>query len=124
MNWGYEHDGIILPTITSEVVESLKAELSLKIDACLPYFDGHFPEARVLPGVVQLGWAMRLGQQLFDCDYAYHAIEALKFQHVIFPDTEVKITLEYNPAKNKLMFKIFDDLKSYSSGRIEFIAHE
>ncbi|MFP3344650.1 hypothetical protein R0J87_19425, partial [Halomonas sp. SIMBA_159] len=35
------------------------AELEIELDPALAAFDGHFPQATILPGVAQLDWAVR-----------------------------------------------------------------
>lgn len=116
-------ENLVLPEITELSVEETLVQLSLSIPKDLPYFEGHFPTEQVLPGVVQLGWAFKLGAKYFGLEPEYQTIEALKFQQVVFPGTKVQMTLQHNTAKNKLVFKIFDDNHSYSSGRIVLNSH-
>ena len=46
----------------------------------LAHFAGHFPGLPILPGVVQLDWAMRLAaEQCFGCAHRVASIDRLKF---------------------------------------------
>ena len=41
------------------------AELDILLDPALAAFDGHFPQAAILPGVAQLDWAIHFGREAF-----------------------------------------------------------
>ena len=49
------------------------AELDILLDPALAAFDGHFPQAAILPGVAQLDWAIHFGREAF-------AIECFHFR--------------------------------------------
>lgn len=83
------------------------------------YFDGHFSEAPVLPGVVQIDWAMQYGRDYFNLPKHFRAIHSLKFQHVIRPDSPVSLELNYDLQKGCLNFRFFST-EQHSSGRILF----
>jgi 3-hydroxymyristoyl/3-hydroxydecanoyl-(acyl carrier protein) dehydratase len=56
-----------------------------KVPADLPYFEGHFPDNPVLPGVALLD----LVQELLQVRYAF--IKSAKYTEVIRPDDELNI---------------------------------
>ncbi|PRC95156.1 AMP-binding protein [Solimicrobium silvestre] len=97
---------------------------SVEFDVIWPpnllYFSGHFPEAPVLPGVVQVDWAIKIGRQTFDLPTQFRAIHALKFQHVILPDSPVNLKLDFDQQKGCLSFSYFTSTWQHSSGRILF----
>lgn len=109
-----------LPPILSSNIGSDNIELRLNIRADLPYFNGHFPEQAVLPGVTQLDWAVRLGCEHFGYNAAIANIEVLKFQQLILPGQEVTLSISNNAAKAKLTFAYNDGENRYASGRIAF----
>jgi 3-hydroxymyristoyl/3-hydroxydecanoyl-(acyl carrier protein) dehydratase len=107
-----------LPTIIARHTSEEVIEWRLFIAADLPFFNGHFPEQAVLPGVTQLDWAIRMGCQHFGFPAEVASLEVLKFQQLMLPDSEVTLRLSLNSAKNKLVFSYFDGEKRFASGRI------
>ncbi len=67
-------------------------------------FHGHFPDQPILPGVVQVDWAMRLGADAFGPFGAFQSLEHLKFQAVIVPDEPITLTLAWDDAARELAF--------------------
>jgi 3-hydroxymyristoyl/3-hydroxydecanoyl-(acyl carrier protein) dehydratase len=94
--------------------------LELTVPAALFYLDGHFPDAPVLPGVVQVDWAILYGRRHFDLAPAFRAIHALKFLHLIRAERRLELELVHDAAKGRLDFRYFSDAGQHSSGRILF----
>lgn len=92
--------------------------LWLQIDPGLNVFKGHFDQLPVLPGIVQLHWALALcGEYLRHIDaHEISHIEALKFQHVIQPGTE--LTLALTLSDQRLGFRFSSSGGDHSSGRV------
>ncbi|MCS6175623.1 ApeI family dehydratase [Shewanella baltica] len=109
-----------LPPILHSDIGIDNIELRLLVTADLEYFNGHFPEQAVLPGVTQLDWAVRLGCQHFGYSEAVANLEVLKFQQLILPGQEVTLSISNNAAKAKLTFAYNDGENRYASGRIAF----
>ncbi|WP_369919713.1 AMP-binding protein [Marinomonas polaris] len=86
----------------------------------LIYFDGHFEANPILPGIAQTHWAQHYGREVFAFEGRFNRLEAVKFQSVIFPDSEVTLELEYDPFKGKLTFQYISKKGVHSSGRICF----
>lgn len=97
------------------------AELTLRVAPALRYFDGHFPGHPLLPGVVQLGWAIRYSQAEFGLDAPLRRFGPLKFQHPIQPGAEVLLRLEHL-APRSVAFSYASPGRVYSSGRLSFDA--
>ncbi|WP_016832009.1 AMP-binding protein [Herbaspirillum lusitanum] len=94
--------------------------LQLHVPPDLLYFDGHFPEAPILPGVVQVDWALALGRQYFDLPAHFRALQALKFQRVVTPGATLTLELENDTQKNLLAFRLHSAGGQHASGRILF----
>ncbi|MGF6128696.1 acyl-coenzyme A synthetase/AMP-(fatty) acid ligase/3-hydroxymyristoyl/3-hydroxydecanoyl-(acyl carrier protein) dehydratase [Pseudomonas frederiksbergensis] len=92
--------------------------LQLAVPPDLAYFSGHFPQAPVLPGVVQVDWALSLGQQLMDLPAKFAGMEVLKFQQLVRPGDEIQLHLRFDPDRSKLYFTFRNDTATCSSGRI------
>ncbi|MFA2535919.1 acyl-CoA synthetase family protein, partial [Pseudomonas chlororaphis subsp. aurantiaca] len=105
-----------------EVLEQLEADgewsLQLAIPPDLAYFSGHFPPTPVLPGVVQVDWALALGQQLLDLPGRFAGMEVLKFQQLVRPGDQVQLHLRFDHERGKLYFAYRNDTAACSSGRI------
>lgn len=86
----------------------------------LLYFDGHFPGAPILPGVVQIDWAIAYGRQCFNLPPVFLGIHALKFQQVITPELPVTLELVHEQSKSCLTFKLSSQAGQHGSGRILF----
>jgi acyl-coenzyme A synthetase/AMP-(fatty) acid ligase/3-hydroxymyristoyl/3-hydroxydecanoyl-(acyl carrier protein) dehydratase len=97
-----------------------RVELTLRIPADLLYFDGHFGDTPILPGVVQLDWAIAFGRRYFDMPPLFGGVHALKFQQVIAPESTVMLELRYDAAKTSLSFRMHSAAGQHASGRIAF----
>ena len=105
-----------------EVLEQIETDgewsLRLAVPPDLAYFSGHFPTAPVLPGVVQVDWALSLGHQLLDLPPRFAGMEVLKFQQLVRPGDEVQLHLRFDRERGKLYFAYRNDTAACSSGRI------
>lgn len=99
--------------------------LTLNIPTDLDYFKGHFDQAPILAGVVQLHWAAEYAKQYLNMGAAdVMNIQVLKFQEMILPGQDVVLTLTKKSAE-KVLFSYQSttpngDIKSHSSGRLIF----
>lgn len=98
--------------------------LTLHIPKDLDYFNGHFDDAPILAGVVQLHWAVQFAKvNLAISDTDVMDIQVLKFQEVIKPEQTLELTLIKKSAF-KVQFSYQSvtkgDMaeKQHSSGRI------
>jgi 3-hydroxyacyl-[acyl-carrier-protein] dehydratase len=110
--------GVIDPIVTAQRIAPPAAELALVVPPNLCYFDGHFRGAPVLPGVVQIKWAIELARRHLGIGAGFAGMEAVKFQHVMTPGTRVTLALEYAESSGKLRFSFASADTRYSSGRV------
>jgi len=97
-----------------------QAIFELIIPKDLLYFDGHFPKTPILPGVVQIHWAIAYGRQSFDLPLYFRCIQKLKFQKVILPDMKINLELFYDSEKSILTFRLYSHSGQHASGSILF----
>lgn len=109
-----------VPEIIDEQMIDGEAKIQCRIQRELIYFDGHFDGAPVVAGIVQVHWAEAFGRRLFAFSGRFKSLEVVKFQQVIVPELHVVITLKYDDASKKLLFKYASDKGVHSSGRICF----
>ena len=98
--------------------EPASAAASLHAAPDLAGFAGHFPDLPILPGVVLLDWAVRLGREAFGFRGDFLRIEGLKFQQLVRPGAELHATLDWHPGA--LAFRITSDAGVHASGRMLF----
>lgn len=109
-----------LPEI--EALERSDDRLSLRfvVLPTLPYFEGHFAEVPVLPGVVQIGWAIEFARIHLPFSARFRSLASVKFTRVIQPQAAVTLDLAANAAKRELSFEYRCGDALCSSGRILF----
>jgi acyl-coenzyme A synthetase/AMP-(fatty) acid ligase len=100
--------------------DGARAEIVLRPQQELVYFDGHFDAAAILPGVVQVDWAVKQARRHFAIPGAFQRIEALKFFHVLPAGAEVTLVLAFDADKARLSFSYQAGAITHSSGRIRF----
>jgi acyl-CoA synthetase (AMP-forming)/AMP-acid ligase II len=109
-----------LPRISVVEQSAQRVLLELAVPSELFYFDGHFAQAPMLPGVVQVDWAILLGRRHFALAPSFEAIHALKFQQVIQPEAVVRLELIHDEQRGSLGFRYFSDAGQHAGGRILF----
>jgi 3-hydroxymyristoyl/3-hydroxydecanoyl-(acyl carrier protein) dehydratase len=109
---------VVDPIVRSESVEGDGANIELAVPRDLDYFDGHFPGAPVVPGVVLIKWAIALARRSLGIAGVFGGVEALKFQHALQPGAEVTLELKYVADAGKLHFSFRSGQQRCSSGRV------
>ena len=97
-----------------------QARLALDVVPELAAFEGHFPQAAVLPGVALIDWAVRLGREAFGLRGGLQRMEAVKFQHLVRPGVHLQVDLDWTPATAQLGFRFTSDHGVHASGRLRF----
>lgn len=95
-------------------------ELKLVIPGALLYFRGHFPNFAILPGIVQLDWAIQFGKRHFALGAVSPATIRIKFRKPIRPEHRVTLSLKDSHARSSLEFSYTDAEGVCSSGQIGF----
>lgn len=112
--------------VDEKIVE--KKENSVSLEFSTPessdFFDGHFPEFKLLPAVAQFEVVTRFSRKYFNTQRYVPAIKRIKFSNPIRPDTNVHLDLEYRVEKSSVSFSMQDadiEGKVYSSGSFSVI---
>jgi 3-hydroxymyristoyl/3-hydroxydecanoyl-(acyl carrier protein) dehydratase len=111
---------VLLPEVLTETPLADGAVLALRIPETLAYFKGHFDEIAVVPGVVQIQWAVHYARQHMELNLAFSHMEAVKFKDLLLPGQLAELHLRYPGAGRKLEFCYRSERSEYSSGRIYF----
>jgi 3-hydroxymyristoyl/3-hydroxydecanoyl-(acyl carrier protein) dehydratase len=115
-----EADVILLPQIEALERASGHVSLSFVVPRTLAYFEGHFPGCPVLPGVVQVGWAIEFARRHIPFTGVFRSLAAVKFMRVVHPDDAVALRLVPDGERRELMFEYRRAGDPCSSGRILF----
>jgi 3-hydroxymyristoyl/3-hydroxydecanoyl-(acyl carrier protein) dehydratase len=92
--------------------------IELDLPESLSWFRGHFPGHPILPGVVQLAWAVEFAHAHLRLATAIRQVTALKFLRVIRPGATIRLALEWSPPPATLAFHYSEHGLACSSGRI------
>ena len=109
-----------LPKVMAERRDAERCEFEILVEASNPWFQGHFPQFAILPGVVQIGWAEHYARTLYGFEGGIAALEQVKFKRPILPGAKLTLTLRPDPAARRLRYEYRDADTSYSSGTLKF----
>lgn len=91
-------------------------QIDLSAPHDLAYLDGHFPGSPIVPGVVQIDWAIRLAARYLELDLEAGTHFQVKYRRLFLPGRQVTLTLQ---GKNgSLRFDYADQGEMLSSGSI------
>jgi len=107
------------PGILSWQHQDTETHLILEISAEHRCFQGHFPGNPVLPGIVQVHWAVIVSRALFEFDNRPREIKQLKFKSVVIPSTVIDLALS-RPSENEVRFEYSSPGQHHSQGRLIF----
>lgn len=107
------------PTVLSLVGDGSRACLSLDIGADLAWFRGHFPDQPVLPGVIQLHWAVLVGQTCFGITGVPTEVKRLKYKNIVTPPQILELVVSSHAA-GEIQFDFSNNEVRYSEGRLVF----
>ncbi len=110
---------MIFPTILSAAEEGDTRRFELDISPELLWFRGHFPGFPILPGVVQLRWAVEMSQQHFGQTSSPQEVKRLKFKSVVIPPLVIELTIT-RLDETATQFKYSGQGQEYSQGRLIF----
>lgn len=109
---------MMLPTATLVARHQDEAVLALAAPAAHEAFEGHFVGYPVLPGVVQIDWAVRFAAEWLDIGDVSTRRVRVKFRNIIVPDTALTLTLQFERRKRRLHFTYLSGEDVMSSGQV------
>ena len=95
----------------------------LRVPPTLAHFAGHFPGLPILPGVVQVDWAIRLAADHLPTVRAVASIDRLKFMAPVAPGAVLKLTLAHDAARRRVQFVYRVNGRECASGVIVYQEH-
>jgi 3-hydroxymyristoyl/3-hydroxydecanoyl-(acyl carrier protein) dehydratase len=106
------------PEILFKSCSPNKVEIGLRIPKDLSYLEGHFPSFPVVPGIVQLHWAVEFSREVFKIFGPISSGEKIKFNTLMRPMDEPRLLLEHFSEKSLVVYHYKSDEKMYASGRL------
>lgn len=95
---------------------SLQAQFYITED--LPYLKGHFDKKPVLPGVVQVGWALSLAEKAFARSFVFRGLKGMKCTQLVLPPIDIEFKVRFFPDKHYLKFESRTPVGKCASGVI------
>ena len=109
------------PRVLTAIVDRPDVCLGLDISQDLRWFRGHFPDMPILPGVVQLHWAVIVARAVFEFPDSPLEVKRLKFKNVIIPPKVLDLSISVH-VSNEVQFEFYSSDEQYSQGQLVFAA--
>jgi 3-hydroxymyristoyl/3-hydroxydecanoyl-(acyl carrier protein) dehydratase len=109
------------------VISDLALDPGLRSMSCrflvphdLPILDGHFPGVPIVPGIMQVGWAVELARRHALVTGNCRGIVTAKFRRLMLPGMSIDASLEIRSGAGKLQFSFKAGDTVVSTGRLQF----
>jgi acyl-coenzyme A synthetase/AMP-(fatty) acid ligase/3-hydroxymyristoyl/3-hydroxydecanoyl-(acyl carrier protein) dehydratase len=111
-------NGILGETILKKTETSVSLEFTVTEES--PYFDGHFPEIKILPAAAQFDLVVHFASRYLGTGLRVSGIKRIKFPSVIRPGIPLVLNLSYDKDSQTLSFKTSgaEGETIYSSGSL------
>ena len=92
------------PEIVHSTISADTAELTLRVTENLNGFSGHFDNNPILPGIVQVQWAVHFAREYLQLNTPVMLVEKLKFTHIIQPPKIITLRIQTSADKKTTRF--------------------
>ena len=93
-----------LPVLLGVDQTNGELSLTLHVQETLFWFQGHFPGIPVLPGVVQLDWALAFARRHLELEQVVSQSLQVKFRSAVRPGDTLVLHLRHDPLQHRLTF--------------------
>jgi 3-hydroxymyristoyl/3-hydroxydecanoyl-(acyl carrier protein) dehydratase len=97
---------------------SLSAEVH--VPASASWFDGHFPDWPVLPGIAQLAMVYEVVRRALDSPVRVAEVNRVRFKQMIAPDDRLTVIAESRPEYGRYAFRITRGDEVVCTGSMNF----
>jgi 3-hydroxymyristoyl/3-hydroxydecanoyl-(acyl carrier protein) dehydratase len=113
---------LLAPRLAPEVFDEKRGDDAwvqrLRVPSDLDCWPGHFPGHPVVPGVLQVHWAMTLLERWLGHPLASWRIEVLKFKQLLRPGRELTLRVSRGRGAGRFDFALADGDEVFASGRV------
>ncbi|SAK83003.1 AMP-dependent synthetase/ligase [Caballeronia hypogeia] len=106
--------------LLSEAHDGDNLRYELRVPAALAHFSGHFPNLPILPGVVQVDWAIRLASEHVAGARDTASVDRLKFMAPVPPGAVLDLQLAHDAARRRVQFAYRLNGRDCSSGVVVY----
>lgn len=106
-----------LPHVVS-AAHGAPLELEIRIQPDLACLRGHFPAIPIVPGAVQVGWALAFAAARLGSPPLCRSLRAVKFERIIQPGHRLRLRIDGARDSSILRFQYESDRGRHSQGRI------
>jgi 3-hydroxymyristoyl/3-hydroxydecanoyl-(acyl carrier protein) dehydratase len=92
--------------------------VGLRADFASGFFDGHFPDLPLLPGVIQTHLAVKIFEVHAGQVGPFRGFKNLKFFNPIFPGQDLVLECSRNPQTGALSFHYHHEGKTFAKGTV------
>lgn len=90
--------------LLAEASDGNRCFYELRVPRTLVHFEGHFPGLPILPGVLQVDWAMRLASEQVPAVRTIVSVDQLKFMAPVPPGAVLTLALTHDAARRRIAF--------------------
>jgi len=108
-----------IPRVLSWIDELSRHKLLLAISPEMECFQGHYPDNPILPGIVQLHWAIGFSISLLGFSGVPFDIKRLKFKNIVQPPSVLELVLSKS-STNSVQFQFNSVGQIHSMGCLVF----
>jgi acyl-coenzyme A synthetase/AMP-(fatty) acid ligase/3-hydroxymyristoyl/3-hydroxydecanoyl-(acyl carrier protein) dehydratase len=108
------------PTLIEEFRGVSFLERACTVPPDLSCFPGHFPDGPVVPGVLELDWAIEMAADILGYSPKVESVKSLKFMYPLRPEDLFRIKVTVSTA-GKLDFRLWSKDHEFSRGRVRLL---
>ena len=108
-----------LPRVDNTTVEEYEVKVDFEVPESLVYFEGHFPDFPLVPGVVQVNWVLHFLDELVGVRGDLNKIDVLKFNSMLRPGDRARLEADVDPTEGRVRFEYLNGEDLISSGRLD-----
>ena len=86
-------------------MDDRRAEIDIRLDADMIWFDGHFPDQPILPGVAQVHLAVSSAERVWNWRPSTDRLSRVKFRRVLRPGDRIRLILKRDVELDRLHFQ-------------------
>lgn len=98
--------------------------IGMRVPPDLCWLRGHFPELPLVPGAVQIGWALEFGAESLGTSLSMRALRSIKFERIIQPGQSLCLHIAAKSSSSTLRFEYRSESGRHSFGQIHTEPHD